>query len=200
MKMLYQHKQLIDINVKNLSGFYTRVANEMAASVVDRMNKGIGPDNAPLTVAVKKGSKTLRDNGNLITSISGRATSSSALVGTNHIAARINHFGGTIKAKKTWLFIPASAKSRKCLRSFGHGSIGSCIKSMRSAGYNVWFQTKGTKGVVLVSKKSSRKTKAWVLFILKKSVKIPARPFLTITEEDRRIILKIAENKIGVTK
>ncbi|WFF39582.1 phage virion morphogenesis protein [Moraxella nasibovis] len=44
--------------------------------------------------------RTLQDTGELSDSISTKATSTTAQVGTNVVYARIHHFGGTIHAKK----------------------------------------------------------------------------------------------------
>ncbi len=206
MRIEYSHEVKTPIRFDNLAGFYQRAADHMAGSTVRKINNGIGPANAPLTVVVKKGSKTLRDRGDLMASIAARATSSEASVGTNKVYARIQHFGGTIKARKKWLFIPASSETRKLQRKYGF-AVGELIRRMKSDGYNIWFQTNKTKGVVMAEKKLKRYKrdnagkkihKAFVLFILKKEVTIPARPFLTIDDRDREVIMNIARNELGV--
>lgn len=207
MRIEYSHLVKNPIKVGNFTGFYQRVAAHMVGSTLNKINQGIGPANAPLTVAVKgKGAKTLRDKSGLIGSIAPRATSTEASVGTNKIYARIQHFGGTIKARKTWLFIPASAQTRKLQGKYDHAA-GALIKKMRADGYNVWFQVKGNKGVVMAEKKLKRHRrdgagkiihKSFVLFILKKEVTIPARPFLTIDELDRKVIMRMARQELGV--
>lgn len=196
MRIEYKHITHKEVNVGNLTQFYQKVTNYLVSSTQRKINGGISPANAPLTTAVKRGSKTLRDSGALLASISGTASSDQAKVGTNHIGAKINHFGGTIRAKKTWLFIPASAKTRTLQRRYST-KIGSLIKMMRNDGYSVWFQVKGAKGVVL-AKEKGKKGNPFVLFVLKKEVTIPARPFLTIDEIDRKVILRYVRNEIGV--
>lgn len=206
MRIEYSHLVKNPIKVGNFTGFYQRVADHMVGSTKRKINQGIRPANAPLTVAVKKGSKTLRDRGDLIGSIASRATPNEASVGTNKIYARIQHFGGTIKAKKTWLFIPAGYETRRLQRKYSFAA-GELIKKMRADGYNVWFQVKGNKGVVMAEKKLKRHRrdgagkiihKSFVLFILKKAVTIPARPFLTIDELDRKVIMRMARQELGV--
>ena len=209
MKIQYSHLVKQPIKVGNFSGFYQRVADHMVGSTQQKINQGIAPANAPLTVAVKGGknpSKTLYDHGHLIGSIAGRATTTEASVGTNKLYAKLQHFGGTIKAKKQWLFIPASAETRKMQRKYSF-AVGELMRKMRADGYNVWFQVNGNKGVVMAEKKlkrykrddSGKKVhKAFVLFILKKEVVIPARPFLSIDELDRKVIIRMARNELGV--
>lgn len=190
----------------DLTGFYRKVADHMAGSTKRKIRNGIGPANAPLTVAVKKGSNTLRDNGTLMGSIAAKATPAEASVGTNLAYARIQHFGGTIKAKRQWLFIPAGYETRRLQRKYSHAA-GELIRKLRADGYNVWFQVKGKKGVVMAEKKLKRYRRdesgkklhnAFVLFILKKEVTIPARPFLVIDELDERVILRMARRELGV--
>lgn len=206
MRIQYSHLVKNPIKIGNFSGFYQRVADHMVGSTQRKINQGVAPSNAPLTVAVKQGSRTLRDRGDLMASIAGKATSSEASVGTNKLYARIQHFGGTIRAKKQWLFIPASAETRKMQRKYSY-SVGELMRKMRTDGYNVWFQVNGNKGVVMAEKKLKRYKrddsgkkihKAFVLFILKKQVTIPARPFLTIDDLDEKVILRMARRELGV--
>lgn len=166
MRIEYKHIIHNEIKIDNLSGFYQKVSHYLVASTQRKINGGINPANAPLTTAVKGGSKTLRDSGGLLGSIAGEYSSTEARAGTNHIAARINHFGGTIRAKKTWLFIPASAKTRAMQRRYSR-KVGPLIKMMKGDGYSIWFQVKGSKGVVLAKEKGSS-DRPFVLFILKK--------------------------------
>ncbi len=196
MRMQYQHIIHNRIKLNNLTNLHRRAANHMVSSTQAKINGGIGPANAPLTVAVKKNSKTLRDSGALMASIARSFSPNEASVGTNKSYAKIHQFGGTIKAKRTWLFIPAGWKTRTLQRRYDF-KAGPLIRKMRDAGYSVWFQVKGSKGVVLARE---GKRKPFVLFILKKEVRIPARPFLTITQKDRDIIRSIARTEIGVSR
>lgn len=170
----------------------------MVSSTQRKIAGGIQPPNAPLTVAVKQNSKTLRDRGQLMTSINARPSANDVSIGTNRMGARINHFGGTIRAKKNWLFIPAGADTRKMQRKFGT-KPGDCIRGMRRAGFSIWFQTNPKSGVVMARAKQGRDKKPWVLFVLKKQVKIPARPFLTVDKRDRQVIQLMVKRHIGIT-
>lgn len=197
MPMRFEVKHIVHTEVKprSMSRFYRKVGDYMVASTKRKINGDIQPANAALTVAVKKNSKTLRDRGQLMSSISRTISDSSVAVGTNHIGARLNHFGGTVKAKKSYLYIPASARTRKLQRQFGPG-IKDTVDGMRKGGYRVWWQAKGSKGAVLA--KNGKRGKVFVLYVLKKEVTIPARPFLTIDETDRKVIASYAREELGL--
>ncbi|HKL57026.1 MAG TPA: phage virion morphogenesis protein [Sphaerochaeta sp.] len=173
-----------------------RIAEYMVSSTQRKINGGILPANAALTTAVKRNAKTLRDRGQLLASITSRSNETSAIVGTNHIGAKMHQYGGTIKAKKKWLFIPASSWTRTQQRRYGFGA-GDVIRGLRKDNYNVWYQVNQNSGVVMAEKKLKRYKRdqkgkkihnTIVLFILKKSVKIPARPFLFVDETDHKVI------------
>lgn len=194
---------LIEVTVERKAGTISldasvinrRVADYMVSSTQRKINAGIKPTNAPLTTAVKQNSKTLRDRGQLLASIASRADGTSAVVGTNHIGAKLNHYGGTIKAKKKWLWIPASSWTRAQQRRYGF-SPGEVMSGLRKDGYGVWIQSKtGSSGVVLAKKKGKR-TKIRLVFILKKFVTIPARPFLFVDDLDRQAIRSIVSKSI----
>jgi phage gpG-like protein len=195
MRLEIKHTVHRNLDTPSLAGFYRKVGDYMVSSTVRKINGGIQPANAPLTVAVKKNSKTLRDRGQLVSSISRTISDSSVAVGTNHIGAKLNHFGGTVRAKKTYLYIPASARTRTMQRKYGPG-IKSTIDGMRKSGYRVWWQAKGSKGTVLA--KNGKRGKVFVLYVLKKEVTIPARPFLTIDETDRKVIASYAREELGL--
>lgn len=185
----------LSLNIDS-SAINKRIAEYMVSSTQRKINAGIRPANAPLTTAVKQNSKTLRDRGQLLSSITSRSDATSAIVGTNHIGAKIHQYGGTIKAKKKWLFIPASSWTRAQQRRYGFAP-GEVMKGLKENGYNVWYQVNQNSGVVMAEKKLKRYRRdsegkkihnALVLFILKKSVKIPARPFLYVDETDHKVI------------
>lgn len=194
---------LIEISVERKAGAISldtsiinrRVADYMVSSTQRKINGGIKPANAPLTTAVKQNSKTLRDRGQLLASITSRSDESSGVVGTNHIGAKLNHFGGTIRAKKKWLWIPASSWTRAQQRRYGF-SPGEVMSGLRKDGYGVWIQSKtGASGVVFAKKKGKR-SKLRLVFILKKSVTIPARPFLFVDDLDRQVIRSIVNSSV----
>ncbi len=197
IEVTIEHKT-VSLNI-DPAAINKRIAEYMVSSTQRKINGGIKPGNAALTTAVKQNSRTLRDKGQLLASITSRSDEKSAVVGTNHIGAKINQFGGTIKAKKKWLFIPASSWTRKQQRKYGFGA-GDVIRGLRKDGYNVWYQVNQNSGVVMAEKKLKRYKRdqkgkkihnTIVLFILKKYVKIPARPFLFVDETDHKVISRM---------
>ncbi|MCF7952391.1 MAG: phage virion morphogenesis protein [Spirochaetaceae bacterium] len=191
MKLQYEYRKNSRPMNRDLSGAMRRVADYMVSSTQRKITGGIAPPNAPLTRAVKQGSKTLRDTGGLLASFAGRSDRTSAQVGTNKKQARILQEGGTITPKKAKsLAIPASARTRTMMRRYG-ARPRSCITGMKGAGYSVW-----TQGSVIMARKG-KKGRPFVLFILKKSVKIPARPFLYIDKQDEAIILEMIRRELG---
>ena len=197
MQITFTHKKINEVDLAKIPGFYLKAGRYMVSATQRKINGGIAPANAPLTVAVKKGSRTLRDRGQLMSSIADSRIPCGVAVGTNHIGARINQLGGTIRAKKTWLFIPAAYNTRKLQRRYGF-KVGACMKGMRAAGYKIWFQVNKKTGVVMA--KNGKRGKPFVLFILKKQVIIPARPFLNIDKTDESVLLLMLRKEIGVSQ
>lgn len=196
MKIVVKHTQLLDVKPAAMPSLLRQVGDHMVSSVQRRINGGIGPENAPLTVAVKRGSNTLRDRGQLLSSISAHVTASQVAVGTNRQGAATNHFGATITAKGKWLWIPASSKTRTLQRRYGF-KASQVMSGLKSSGHSVWIQSKkGSSGVVLAKK--GKKGRTFVVFVLKKSVVIPARPFLSIDSNDRAAIMTLARRHMGV--
>lgn len=161
----------------------------MALSAIQKnIESGIGPDNRPLTKEVKRGDKTLRDSGKLRASLTARHTESEAAVGTNVPYARVHNpeNGQTetvISAKNgKSLAIPASAKTRTLQRKYGF-SAREVIAGLQAKKYSVYRPyKKGTRvrsNVIMAKKKGEA---AFAVFILKKSVKIPARPFMFLSD------------------
>lgn len=147
-----------------------------------KINEGVPPANTPLTQAVKQGSKTLRDNGTLAASISEHSGDDWAAAGTNLKYAKINQEGGTIRSKGKGLWIPAGAETRRLMRSYGAASPGQLITALRSNGYRLWRRGRA----FMAAKKNG---KPFVLFVIKSSVQIPARPFLYISGQEEKFIL-----------
>ncbi|MGP1489927.1 MAG: phage virion morphogenesis protein [Treponema sp.] len=166
----------------------------MALSTVQKnIEKDITPANAALTQEVKQGNKTLRDTGRLRASLTARHSDTEAVVGTNVPYAQVhNREDGRsetiVRAKNgKSLAIPASARVRTFQRRYGF-SAREVIKGLQKDNYSVFRPLKnGKPGNVIFAQKKiiSRKTMRGAsipLFILKKSVKIPARPFLFIPD------------------
>lgn len=160
-----------------------KVSKYLVSSAVGKINKNIPPANAPLTQEVKQGNKTLRDNGQLMASIAPQNGKDWAAAQTNLKYAKIQQEGGEIHAKGKGLWIPASSVTRKLMRKYNAQKPAELIQAMKSDGYS-FYRT----GKVFCAKK--KKGEPFALFIIKQSVKIPARPFLYINENDEKFINK----------
>ena len=160
-----------------------KISKYLVSSAVGKINKGVPPENAPLTQEVKQGNKTLRDNGQLMASIAPQHGNDFAAAQTNLAYAKINQEGGTITGKGKGLWLPASAETRRLMRKYNAQKPGELIDTMRGDGYS-FFRT----GKVFCAKK--KRGKPFALFIIKQQVKIPARPFLYIDNTDEKYINK----------
>lgn len=178
--------------------FFNKIANTkplmrelslMGLSAIQKnIENGIKPDNAPLTKAVKQGNNTLRDIGTLRSSLTARSTETEAIVGTNVSYAHIHNpeDGRTetvIRPKKAkFLCLPASAYTRTLYRTYGW-SAAEVIAGLQRSGYAVYRPyKKGTRvraNVIMAKKKGEN---AFALFILKKSITVPARPFMFLPD------------------
>ncbi len=159
------------------------------SAVQKNIESNIKPDNAPLTKAVKKGSNTFRDTGNLKSSLTARHSDTSAEIGTACPYARVHNPDDgksetVIKPKRAkYLCLPASPKTRTFFRRYGW-SPREVIAGLESSGYSVYRPyKKGTsiRGNVIMAKKGKGKPEA--IFILKRQVKIPARPFMYLEDK-----------------
>jgi phage gpG-like protein len=178
-----------------------RAAMYLQSSANKKINAGVGPANAPLTQEVKGGGRTLRDRGELAQSVAPHSGDLWADASSNLVYARIQQEGGTITPTSARaLFIPASAKTRDKMRSYGASTPRSLIAAMKSDNYG--FFRKGRvffayqKGKTLKSGKAGKNGKEFALFIISHSVKIPARPFLYIDEKDEAYLVKLVQNGV----
>ncbi len=155
----------------------------LGTSLVQKnIEQGSWVPNAALTQAVKGNNKPLRDSGKLLASITHTVRDNTAVIGTNHPSAVILHNGGTITPKTSrYLAIPLGAETRRFMRTYG-ATPRACLDAMKADGYKVWV----AKGCILVQKGKTGRVRA--LFVLKKSVRIPARPFMRLPEASIRII------------
>lgn len=177
-------KIMENIKKEKLSSCMKHISNYLVSSAQKKINNGIEPANAPLTQAVKQGSKTLRDTGNLISSIAAHSGENWAAAGTNLKYAKINQEGGTISSKKSsGLWIPANANTRTLMRKYNAQKAGELISAMKADGYSIYRN----KNICIAK---SKRGKPFALFIIKESVEIPARPFLYIDETDEKYIQK----------
>ena len=165
-----------------------RVSKYLVSSAVRKINGNIPPENAPLTQEVKQGNKTLRDNGQLMASIAPQNGKDWAAAQTNKKQAKILQEGGTITAKGKSLAIPASYQTRLLMRRYNAQKPRELIEAMKADGYSVFRLKKeggGSTNILLAKKKRGE---PFALFILKKSVKIPARPYLYLDEADEKFV------------
>lgn len=168
------------------AAFNAKVGRYMKSSTQRKIRQGVAPANAPLTVAVKQNNLTLRDSGELMTTISCRSDAQKAVVGTNRIGARLQQFGGTVRARNgKYLWIPASAKIRTLQSRYSFRATG-VLEGLRRDGYVYWFSKDHGTGRCVRARKG--KGRPFTVFILKKSVRIPARPFLYVDDLDRKTI------------
>ncbi len=172
-KMKAQMPQLMD-----------RCSRVMQSAIQDTINKGVPPPNAPLTAAVKGGKGTLRDNRDLAGSISAHHGDNWASSGTNKKQAWVLQHGKTIMSKGKGLWLPANANTRTLYRQYNAQTPGQLITAMKSAGFK-FFRVKN------VYCAQSKKGQPFALFIVKKSVTIPARRFVKFTDSARNTIKKI---------
>ncbi len=178
--------------------FFARITNAkplmkelslMGLSAIQKnIESNINPKNSPLTQKVKKGGNTLKDTGNLKSSLTARHTDDYAEVGTNCPYAKIHNPPDgrketVIRPKKSkYLCIPAGPFTRTKFRQYGW-SPREVISGLEADGYSVYRPyRKGTskRANVIMAKKKGRK--AEVIFILKKSITIPARPFMYLEQ------------------
>lgn len=165
-----------------------RVSKYLVSSAVRKINGNIPPENAPITQEVKQGNKTLRDDGQLMASIAPQNGKDWAAAQTNKKQAKILQEGGTVTAKGKSLAIPASYQTRLLMRRYNAQKPRELIEAMKADGYNVFRLKKeggGSTNILLAKKKRGE---PFALFILKKSVKIPARPYLYLDEADEKFV------------
>lgn len=154
----------------------------MVSSTQRKITSGIRPPNAPLTQDIKGGSSTLRDSGALLASIAGRSDDTTGSVGTNVRHARLVHDGGTVTARRAKsLAVPAGSRTRTLMRRYGATPRAS-IDRMKADGFQIWTQ----KSVIMA--RHGKRGQPFALFFLKRSVRIPARPFLIFTRADQQYI------------
>lgn len=139
-------------------------SQDMRRSTLKRFQQE-GPGWPKSRRAMRQGGKTLRHTGRLFNSIQFRPGPDSLQIGTSDKRARLLHFGGTIRPKRAKaLAIPWDDSVKRSPRDYKNTFIAKGIIFQKTG--------KGEKDIK-------------PLFILRKSVKIPARPFLMFTPDDR---------------
>jgi phage gpG-like protein len=147
---------------------------------------------SPATEAYRGAGRPLQDTGALRDSITFKVIDERTVsVGTNKPYAAVQNNGGVIRAKKEWLWIPA-AGTRQLQRRYGY-SPTDVLRGMKAAGYSVFRRG---RTMCYREKRRSRngagklEYRIHILYYLKKSVEIPARPFFYLTNRETGIIMK----------
>jgi len=167
------------------------IAPEVRDFIVENITKGKHKENSPLTKRLKGSSKPLLDTGTLRASITYVINNKELKVGSNLVYAPVHQFGATIVPKVTKkLTIPATKKVRKYVMAMG---VRKFIKSLEAKGFRVVFLEKSVIAVPSEKGKSAgglslKKGKGEVIFIRKEKVIIPERPYLYLSEEQRRYL------------
>lgn len=165
-----------------------RIGEFSVAAIQAKIAGGKFTPNAPLTTNVKKGSPPLSDRGLLVNSITYRTSADSVHIGTTHPGAGVNNYGGTIRAKKGFLLIPASSRTRTLNRRYGW-TAKEVLAGLRADGYSVWRQG---RAIFYRQKGSgSGRKKPIMVYILKQSVTIPKREFMKLTSEEVDALFEI---------
>lgn len=178
-------EQLNDIAKKLSSPAFVAKAGTMAADYIRmHIEAGSFAPLSPVTQQFRGYGEPLKDTHRLVNSITGEIKDQqTASVGTTLIQAPILNNGGTITAKKNWLFIPGP-RMRYYMRKFGY-SAKDVLNGLRSSNFYVY-----RVGRTIVYRKKEKKAEPHVAFYLKKSVTIPARPFFYLTDEEAEVIFK----------
>jgi phage gpG-like protein len=187
-----QRLRVLINGIKDARGLMSEVGQYMTSSTQRKIEKGIQPENAPLTRAWKKGGLALRDTGKYMSSINYKSDNNKAVIGTKAIQGPLIHQGGTVKPKKAKkLYIPAGWKARQMMRKFGL-TPGKCIEGMKRAGYSIWKSKSGKAMMAALKGAKGKKAEPFVLFILKDRVTIPARKHFFIDSVDKQVITEKA--------
>lgn len=166
-------KQGID-KLTDPSPFFNSVGAYLENEIVRRIDQGIEPGNAPLTVRMKGGGNTLRDTGTYMGSITHNVQPDGVLVGSPQKQARLLHEGGTIRPKKARkLAIPAyspMARQQKRL------SVRAFLRQLKASGWKVWFRENSIMG-------QRGRGNPVVLYVRKDAVSIPPRKHYYVDQD-----------------
>jgi phage gpG-like protein len=173
-----------------------RAAAYLRSSADRKIRDGVPPANSPLTRAVKRGDKTLRDSGDMAGGIASHSGAVWADASTNARQARLLQEGGTVTAKRARaLFIPAGPLTRTLMKRYGAHTPADLIKAMKADGYGFFTLHKMflayKKAVRNKKGKMGRDGKMFALFIVRRSVTVPARPFLYHDGQDAAYLFNL---------
>jgi len=167
-------------NLKDPRKALDAIGEGLVSSTQKRIAKGDFAPNAPLTVKMKRGSNPLRDRGILMQSITKQVGENWVKVGSGLIYARIHQYGGVISAKRAEkLAIPAFEPEQKRLPPRDY------LTRLKGRGWRIW----STPGAILGRPPGGNTTV--VLYVRKKSVRIPQREYLRLDEQDWKLIRDI---------
>jgi phage gpG-like protein len=180
-----------------------KAAQYLQSSADRKIRSGVPPANSPLTAAVKRGSQTLRDSNSMARGIAPHHGATWADASTRAKQAKILQYGGTITAKRAKaLFIPAGPMTRTLMKQYGALTPGDLIKSMKADGYDGFYTPLSKvycmykKGRALKNGGTGKGGKPFALFIVRRSVTIPARPFLYIDDKDDKYLTNLINNAV----
>jgi phage gpG-like protein len=126
--------------------------------------------------------RPLLDTGSLRDSITSELKGNDSIsVGTTKLYAPIQNNGGTITAKKNWLFIPAKG-TRQLERRYGP-KPKDVLDGLRNGGYRVF-----RIGRTVCYRKKDKDSATRVAYYLRKTVTIPARKFWYLSDDEMRQI------------
>ncbi len=166
-----------------LSGLGARAVSQVQKNIRD----GDWQENAPLTKELKGGHpRPLMDEGPLVTSMQHRVEENRrSVVYTIRPGANVVHDGGVIRPVRTkYLAIPASRETKRLMGIYGL-TPRACIEGMKKVNYTVFFRP----GAVLYLPPGAKKeTQAKILFLLKTSVTLPARPYMRLPQASLEIL------------
>lgn len=179
---------------------YDEIGKYMKNSTVRKFKeqkfKNNPPPTSDFTKSLRRGEnkstgKTLLDNGALYNSIKYKTEQDKSVkVGSHLKYAKIHNEGKTITAKKSFLYIPANEEIKTKSQVIG---VRNTISAFKTAGYRVFRQGQTLR---YYKPPLTAGKEAPVMFYLKKSVSIPKRQYLYVSEEDDKMIQKIIKRHL----
>jgi phage gpG-like protein len=170
------------------------IIGEMASGFIQNhiyTGDGFDPLSAA-TVSYRGQGKPLQDTMSLLGSITSEVIRPDTVsVGTTKKYAPVHNNGAIIRAKKQWLWIPASG-TRQLERRYGPTPSDVC-RGLKDSGHKI-FRIGRT---VCYSRGKGKRRKSIVIYYLKKSVVIPKREFFFLTEsEQNQLIDEVLPNEL----
>lgn len=182
--------------VNNMTPFWESAGAFMLRSIANTFRMGGNPKWPESRRAQAESGKTMLLSNRLRNSIAYSASASELVVGTNTRYARLQNEGGIVKPKKAKaLAIPLHKEARRAAENVTSiKDIEGLWMLVRAGKAPLLCKTKGertSKKTGAVSLKSKVSIEPW--FVLLKSVKVPARPFLRVTSDDMTRLERMAK-------